>query len=227
MERLKDRRVVFSLVLFFLVALILLAGRSHLPVILEYMQSFLDSLRANGLGLPALIVIFIVGAFLGIPQFVLIGIAVAVFGPFWGSGYAWASTLTSGSVTYFIGRFGGQNTFRSLGGKFTKRFSKFVERNAFMASMMVRLVPSGPFLVVNMIFGITRASYLQYITGMAIGVIPKTALVAFAGQGFLAAIGGSWGLAIVAVVIALIVWLVMRYLARKRVPEATYTDETQ
>ena len=63
---------------------------------------------------------------------------------------------------------------------------KLIGKNGFMASLIVRLVPSAPFIVVNMAAGVTPMKVRDFVAGTAIGIIPKIALTAFAG-------GDPWG----------------------------------
>ena len=88
------------------------------------------------------------------------------------------------------------------------RLKRFVGKNAFYASFMIRNVPSAPFIVVNMAFGadaglVPGASW----PGCALGVLPKTALVAFFGGAVVAAVSGDgvWTSLILAGVA--VVWL--------------------
>ncbi|MEM9225779.1 MAG: VTT domain-containing protein [Pseudomonadota bacterium] len=147
-------------------------------------------------GLPALIVAFCVCAFIAVPQVVLIGVAMFAFGPGLGSVYAWIATMCSGSLTYGLGRASGSSVMSRVSSKRLDAFASFVGRNAFLASAIVRNVPTGPFLFVNMAFGALRAGYVPYAAGMALGIIPKIALVGFAGKGIRAAVEGNPALAI-------------------------------
>jgi uncharacterized membrane protein YdjX (TVP38/TMEM64 family) len=60
-----------------------------------------------------------------------------------------------------------------------------VGRNGFLAALTVRIVPSAPFIVVNMAAGVSHMRFLAFAAGTGAGIIPKTALVAFAGQGLI------------------------------------------
>ncbi|MEM9938421.1 MAG: VTT domain-containing protein [Pseudomonadota bacterium] len=146
-------------------------------------------------GVPALIFAFCACAFIAMPQFVLIGVAVFAFDPVMGALWAWVATLFSGSLTFWIGRFSGQDVLKRFSGARTKKFTDFIARNAFAASVFVRNVPTGPFLIVNMVFGAVRAKYLHYLAGVAVGIIPKILLVAFGLQAVQAALGGNLWLA--------------------------------
>lgn len=154
------------------------------------------------LGVPALVLTFCVCAFIAVPQFVLIGIAVFAFGPALGSLYAWIATMCSGSLTYGIGRVSGDSVLSRASSKRLDAFRDFIGRNAFIASAVVRNVPMGPFLFVNMVFGALRARFSHFLGGMAVGIIPKIAVVGFAGKGIRAAVEGNPVLAVSMVIAA-------------------------
>ncbi|MEM7660834.1 MAG: VTT domain-containing protein [Pseudomonadota bacterium] len=165
--------------------------------------------------LPVAILVFCIGAFLALPQFALIAAAVIAFGPVTGFAWSWLSILFSGTATFFAGRWIGEGAFRRYAGDRARRLSGMIERNAFIASAIVRNVPAGPFLFVNMAFGISGARWLPYISGLALGTIPKTALIAFAGQGVVSAATGSpWiGLSIALAVV--LIWFGLGFAARR------------
>lgn len=166
-------------------------------------------------GVPALVLAFCAGAFLAVPQFVLIGVAVFAFGPGLGAVYAWVATMTSGSLSYGIGRVSGHSVLSRISSRRLDRFTRFVGRNAFVASAVVRNIPAGPFLFVNMVFGALKAGFAAYFAGMALGSVPKIALVAFAGKGIRAAVEGNPVLAVLMGLAAIAVfaggWLYVRY----------------
>ena len=95
------------------------------------------------------------------------------------------------------------------------RISAFVGRNGFFASMIVRIVPSAPFIVVNMAAGISRMSYWAFIGGLGVGVIPKTAVIAFLGGSLMALIAGGGWQAWLALAGAVIAWIGLMLFARK------------
>ena len=165
-------------------------------------------------GLPVLIGIFCIGAFLGVPQFALMGGAVVAFGPLLGLGYAWAATLCSGALTFWTGRLGGETLFKRYAGRRGAKLSGFLGRNGFMASLLVRLVPTGPFILVNMAFGVSKARFPAFLAGLAIGALPKLGLVALAGQGLIAAEQGAIWIAGCAVIAVMLIWGGMVWLGR-------------
>ena len=88
-------------------------------------------------------------------------------------------------------------------------------KNGFLASLIVRFVPTAPFVVVNMAFGAARVSFWAYIGGLTLGVLPKTAIVAFAGDGILDALEGRLGSAALMGVLAIVLWIAVVVVVRR------------
>lgn len=176
----------------------------------EAVRAFAD----GPLGVPVLIVIFCVCAYIAVPQFILIGVAVYAFGAAPGAVYAWLATMASGVLTYWVGRASGPAVLSRISSKRLDRFRGFVERNAFVASAVVRNLTAGPFVFVNSVFGALRVSFWAYMGGMGLGILPKIALIAFAGKGLRAALDGNEWLAAGMALIALLIfgggWLYVR-----------------
>ncbi|WP_409018514.1 TVP38/TMEM64 family protein [Brevundimonas vesicularis] len=181
------------------------------------LEQWLAGYRTGPWGLLAAVGLFVVSAFLGMPQFVLIAACVVVFGPWHGFAYSWIATVVSAAVTYWLGRGPTARTLERVAGGASRRLQAFVGRNAFAASFIIRNVPSAPFIVVNMTFGAVRASFLAYLAGCALGVLPKTALVAFFGGSFMAAVSGDgiWTSLILAAVA--VAWLGVMMLVREAI----------
>jgi uncharacterized membrane protein YdjX (TVP38/TMEM64 family) len=201
---------------FILVVLIVFAlGKMGVIPSGEGLTDWLAGMSGSRWALPALIAVFCAAAFLGVPQFVLIATAVALFGPWLGFAYSWVACMISGTLTFWTGRLAGEETFRRYAGKSASKLSAFVGRNAFATSALVRNVPTGPFLLVNMAFGVSEAKFRNYLAGLAVGVLPKIALIAFAGQGLVSAMRGNPVLAVLAAAAAIAVYAGGAMFARK------------
>lgn len=216
----------FGLALGGAVITLFILGKTGVLGSLEAFIAQMQDLADTPWALPAVIALFCGAAFVGIPQFGLIGAAVVAFGPLYGAFYSWVATLVSGALTFWLGRFSGEAAVARLSGKRTQKFTEFVSRNAFAASAIVRNVPTGPFLIVNMAFGAVRANFLAFLAGMALGVIPKILLVTFAGQSLMAAIKGSPLIAALlagaAALVFAAVWLYARH--RRRIGKIISVD---
>lgn len=199
----------------------LLAAAKHLfGLDEENLEAWLEGYAGSPLAFVATVVLFIASAFIGVPQFILIAACVVAFGPSLGFWYSWVATVMSAGVTYWLGRGPTARLVDRFGGRTMGRLKGFVGKNAFYASFMIRNVPSAPFIVVNMAFGAARTSFWRFLAGCALGVLPKTALVAFFGGAVVAAASGDgvWTSLILAGVAA--VWLAamlgVRELVRRR-----------
>lgn len=209
------RAVWITLALFGLVAAVFLIGRFVLDIEPSSVQDWFASASQEWYALPVTIVIFTVLAFIGAPQFALIGAAVFAFGPAEGFMYSWIATMVSATVNFWVGRFAGADVLKRYGGKTVNRISAFVGRNGFFASMIVRIVPSAPFIVVNMAAGVSRMSYFAFIAGAGIGVIPKTAVIAFFGGSLMALLAGGGWQAWAALAGAALAWIGLMLVARR------------
>lgn len=221
MDARRWRAALVMVLLFAATAAIFLAGKSALGLEAEHrLEAWLTGFRGSPWALIATIVLFTVTAFVGAPQFLLIAACVVAFGPWYGFAYSWIATVASGAVTFYVGRIAGARALDRFAGGTLDRLRRFVGANAFYASFIIRNVPSAPFIVVNMAFGLSRASFLGFITGCALGVLPKTALVAFFGGSFMTAVEGDgfWSAAMLAGigVVWLAVMLGVRELVRRR-----------
>ncbi|MFN4185042.1 MAG: TVP38/TMEM64 family protein [Hyphomonas sp.] len=212
-----SRRTIFmGLVLILAIVGVFAAGRMGLLPDAGTVIGWMETLRESPWGLAAVVAVYCVAAFMGIPQFALIAATVAVFGPWYGAGYSWVANMVSGALTFWVGRAAGEQAFRRYAGKSAQKLSRFVGRNALVTSAIVRNVPTGPFLLVNMAFGVSNAKFRDYWIGLGLGIIPKIALIAFAGRSLLAALQGNLLMAILAGVAAIAVYAGGYFYFRRR-----------
>lgn len=201
MEAARWRALLATAVLMGAVVAVFAFGKTQMALgAEERLEAWLAGFQVGPWGLAAAVAVFTISAFLGVPQFILIAACVVAFGPWFGFLFSWIATVVSAGVTYWLGRGPTARTLERFGGRTTARLKRFVGRNAFYASFIIRNVPSAPFIVVNMAFGAARANFAGYLAGCALGVLPKTALVAFFGGSFMAAVAGDgvWSSAILA-----------------------------
>lgn len=214
------RAVIMSVVSVVVVLLLLVAGRFFFGDQIErFIDETLGEANRGHWGLLATVLVFTLTAYVGAPQVALIAACVVAFGPEVGFWNAWIATIISGVATYFTGRLTSAQTQKRFGGATGGRFTRFMGKNTLLASFFVRFVPTGPFIVANMAFGATRANFWAYIIGLAVGVLPKTMMVAFFGDSIMDALQGEFlaaaVMAALAIVVAAIIALIVRRLVRK------------
>ncbi|MGI9170319.1 MAG: TVP38/TMEM64 family protein [Caulobacteraceae bacterium] len=154
-------------------------------------------------------------AFLGAPQIILIAAAVVAFGPGLGAVYSWMGTLVSALVGFGLGRAFGAGLIARLAGPGVDRFMGLIGANGFAASLIVRLVPFAPFVIVNMAAGVTSIRLVDFVAGTGLGIVPKIALTAFAGRSATRAFSGGGAGSLLALAIAAALWLAAGLLARR------------
>jgi uncharacterized membrane protein YdjX (TVP38/TMEM64 family) len=227
------RAVIISVLLFFSVALVLVMGRTtaifdedDAPVFMWLRES-----ADSPWGLPATILVFTLAAFVGAPQFVLIAGAVVAFGPVRGFAFSWIATMVSAVVDFELARAFGAGLLRRYGGDAVNRLSRMVGRSGFWSSLAVRIVPSAPFIVVNMAAGVSHMTRGAFLAGTALGIIPKGVLVAFLGGSIMTfSEGGEITLALALGGVALgwllaVVWA--RRALRARAPEGASAEASE
>ena len=209
------RSVAVSFVLFGGVGTVFLLGAPALGLTGKAGVEHWLALAQGPWALPAAVAAFAVLAFLGAPQVVLIAAAAVVFGPWTGSLYSWIGTFVSALIGFELGRLFGGRLIRDLKSRGVDRFMALIGKNGLMASLIIRLVPAAPFIVVNMVAGTARVRRLHYALGTAIGILPKILLTAFAGGTVTAAFhgGGLVQLGLLAVTIA--IWVGAAFFARR------------
>jgi uncharacterized membrane protein YdjX (TVP38/TMEM64 family) len=164
--------------------------------------------------LPVAVLAFAALAFAGVPQIMLIAAAVVAFGPRLGFAYSWIGTMVSSLVGFYLGRAAGAKALERFSGEGVRRFMRLIARNGFLASLIVRLVPSAPFIVVNMAAGVTPMRALDFTLGTALGIIPKIALTAFAGGSIVRLMQGDVGREALWLVLIVAVWIGLGWVAR-------------
>ena len=178
------------------------------------LETWMRAYQNSPLAIVIVILVFCVSSLFGAPQFVLIAACVVAFGPVWGFTYSWVATVISAAMNFYIGRFAGAGVLQKVGGNHLAKFSHYLGKNTFSASFIIRNIPSAPFIVVNMAFGAARAPFLAFIGGCALGILPKTALVALFGTSYSSLMkGGNWKMAVAMAALA-VVWLGLMLLAR-------------
>lgn len=209
------RTVWVSLALLAGVGALTLLGKS-MPGVSENVEQWLEGLRGSVWALPATVVIFVVAAFV-IPVIMLAGACIFAFGPWIGFAYAMIGTIVSSGLQFYIGRWGGTKLVQRYGGDIGARMSHFIGRNDFWASAIVRSVPTGPALVVNMAFGASHANFWRFIAGGAVGSVPKTLMVALFGQSMIRLLGGGVVTGVLLAALVVGAWITIALAARKAV----------
>ncbi len=127
---------------------------------------------------PIIVSIFVILALTGFPQFILIAATVFAFGARDGAFYSWLATMISATFTFGLGHWFGGRFVKRFGGERTQSTIDFIGRHGILASGLIRVVPSAPFIVVNAAAGAAHIPLWKYWAGTSIGIVPKILFVA-------------------------------------------------
>lgn len=177
------RALWVSALLFGAAGAILAGGIFFLDVDQGWVADLLRLLRSAWWAPAAVTGVFTILAFVGAPQIALIAATVAVFGPAEGIVLSWIATMISATVGFGLGRLAGREALSRFGGELVNNIAARVKENGFLAALVIRLIPSGPFIFVNMALGATGMRGSWFLGGTGAGIVPKILLVAFAGHG--------------------------------------------
>lgn len=214
MDKRRLRTVGIAAAIIITLVSLLVIGRLYFADdMVTFINNALGEARRTPFALPVTIAVFSTMSFVGAPQILLIGACVIAFGPEQGFWLSWIATIISGAVNYAAGRLSRAAAQKHLGAN--GRFTTFIGKNGFLASLAIRLVPSAPFVVVNMAFGAARVGFAVFLGGLAIGVLPKTALIAFAGESVMNVLRGDLASAAFMAVAAIAAWLIVMALVHR------------
>jgi len=146
------------------------------------LAAWLAEFSRSPFAVPVVVVVFTVLALTGFPQWFLIAGTILAFGARDGAFYSWLATMISATVTFALGRWMGGAWVERFGGERTRASIDFIGRHGVLASGLVRIVPSAPFIVVNAAAGAARIPLWKYWAGTSIGIVPKILIVAALSQ---------------------------------------------
>ncbi len=131
-----------------------------------------ESLRENRLAPLIAVLAFVGGGLVLFPVTVLVGVTAIVFGPLLGSAYALIGATLSGAMTFAIGRHLSRQTVRGLAGRRLNGLSRRLGERGLLAIIFARVVPVGPFAVVNIVAGASHIRWRDFLLGTVIGLVP-------------------------------------------------------
>jgi uncharacterized membrane protein YdjX (TVP38/TMEM64 family) len=198
----------------FLTFILLVLVSSYLdPLFLtsDKISDFFSEVKGTSFALPVTIIIFCILAFFGVPQWVLISGSVFVFGPYIGAFYSWVSTLISAALDFIIGYWLGHERINRYNGKKMLYLKRFLNKNSLYSSLIVRLFPSGPFILINMAAGASSIKFIPFLIGTGLGIIPKILILALLSNGILLVPEGKLiSLAIIIIALIILIFVLMK-----------------
>ncbi|MEM9233178.1 MAG: VTT domain-containing protein [Pseudomonadota bacterium] len=161
------------------IAFMLVFGKDWLGLNETAVQNIMTNVAESRFALVGVIAVFCALALTGFPQTFLFAGTVAVFGPVTGALYSWIATICSSTITYTIGHFFGARFVSKLSAGRAQNMIKVAQAHGLLAAMIIRWIPSAPFIVINSIFGAASVALWKFLVGTGVGIIPKILFVSF------------------------------------------------
>lgn len=162
--------------LYILIIIILLIYR-------EPLTTWLD--EGHTLPLPLVILMAFFLAFFQVPPYgIVTGYLGNQYGWLLGGFISFLCTVGAAAVLFFLTRY----VFADKGRKFLKKykpvdiFTEMVERNAFLAVLIGRLIPILPLQVISVYSALSSMSMTPYIIATILGKIPLAVVYAYVGD---------------------------------------------
>ena len=224
MDKNARRAILIVVAMFALVAVIAMIGKGSLNLGDKQYLNWFENLKNSPSAFALVLLTFVLGAFIGVPQWAMIAGMVAAFGMYWGGTGAWGATLISATINFWMAKYIGAKRLQSSGGNLINRIAGAIRNNGFVTSFAIRIVPTGPFILVNMAAGVSGMKFSHFLAGTAFGIIPKIVIVGLITQNIISDEQSEWirmgiiGLAIMFVFAMLI--------ARKRLKQFVEVPES-
>jgi uncharacterized membrane protein YdjX (TVP38/TMEM64 family) len=148
-------------------------------------QTTLTSILAEG-GLRGQTVFLALSTLLiaiGLPRQIPAFAAGYAFGPWYGAAIALVSQVLACSLDFIWARAIAQDFCRRKFGVKLAWIDRTLSRHPFTATLMLRLMPVGNNLLLNLAAGLTSVRMLPFLLASAIGFIPQTLVFAMLGKG--------------------------------------------
>jgi len=189
---------------------------------------------AATLGVPEEVLFVLAGAvacMVGVPRQVVAFAGGTAFGALIGSVLALAAMLAgcAGSFVWAraVGRAWARRRIEGAFGGRLARLDRFIAANPFTATLMLRLLPVGNNLALNLLAGLSGVALLPFLAGSALGYVPQTVVFALLGKGVRVdgAVQLGLGLGLFALSVALGLWLARRFRRAREAAEAAGLEE--
>ena len=160
----------------------------------------------------------------GVPRQVVCYACGYALGGWWGSAVALAAEVVGCVVDFGWARLVARDwARRRLAGRLA-RLDRALAARPFATALMLRLLPVGNNLLLNLAAGVSSAAALPFVAGSALGYLPQTVVFALAGAG--TQLGHSGQVAVAAGLLALAAalgWWLLRRLRGSAMAEAGFS----
>jgi uncharacterized membrane protein YdjX (TVP38/TMEM64 family) len=143
-----------------------------------------ESVRAAGIWAPALFVVLQVAVTVSpVPRTVFTVAAGVLFGSANGVLLAVVASTLAAVVAFWLVRLAGHRLVARFADRPALRWMRArLDRSGLLAVTSLRLIPAGPFSVMNYAAGLSGVRFAPYLLGTALGIVPGTVAMVVLGD---------------------------------------------
>jgi phosphatidylserine/phosphatidylglycerophosphate/cardiolipin synthase-like enzyme/uncharacterized membrane protein YdjX (TVP38/TMEM64 family) len=145
----------------------------------ESVERFFQSLNQSPWMLPLLFSVFFLAGLTGVSINLLLVSATLVISPWAAFGCGFSASLLSAIAAFYIGKFGGQPIVEKLFQDRLDQLSQKIQDRGILSIAILRLVPIAPFVVVNLVAGLSKMKLRTFVAGSCLGMLPGMIGVVF------------------------------------------------
>ncbi len=183
-----QRKRIFLLILF--IAVIVMVRYSPLGSIFtfenlkQHREALVAAVRDNyALSVAIYIAVYILTAALSVPGALILTLTGGfLFGTLASTVYVDIGATTGAALAFLSARYLLGNSLQEKYPLQLRKFNEEIKRNGVNYLLTLRLIPVFPFFLINFFSGLTNIPLKTFIWTTSIGIIPATAVFAFAGQ---------------------------------------------
>jgi len=154
----------------------------------EQVGRLLDRVSDSRFAGPIVVATYLVGSFFVFPVTALIAATGVAFGPWEGLIWASVATLVASIVYYYLARLLPPEWVDRWLGRWTRKMGNRFQRDGIVAIMIARNVPFAPFQLVNVVAGLARIRFADYVVGTILGMGPTILALTILGD----RLRGAW-----------------------------------
>lgn len=146
---------------------------------------WLEKYRSLG-PLPGILLTFMKSFVPPLPTIVIVGLNAAVYGLWWGFLYSWIGLISGSLLTFLLVRKGSQLAWirRWTAKSKVQQALVWARRNGFNYVFLLGMLPVGPFVIVNIVAGLSRMSVTSFVVAVALGKGVMVFCVSYIGTHF-------------------------------------------
>jgi len=138
----------------------------------ESLDQFFSALRGSVWLIPSLLSIFLVSGLIALPINLLLVASTLTLGPWVTFLCGFVGSLLSAFAGFAIGHFGGKPIVEKLFDDKINDLSQKIGNRGVFSVALIRVVPIAPFVVINVVAGISKLKFRIFAIGSIVGMLP-------------------------------------------------------